>query len=241
MDYSDEEFEKLNNALEHEIDYTIPLCKPSSNFMINMAYVPYDKLLESPQMAFMGIAMRNMQNEDKEYSYRKKLINTYKELAHNKINLPTPTIVLERTPQLVGPSCFTGDTFVTTDKGLRKISEIEVSDKVLTKGNTFEEVYHTNVKPYNDKTIKFSTVLTSKHLMEATEDHLFWGFKTTRTTRIDETKFEWIKADCLRQGDFVQIPVDMVVSDEDYNIWDVVSETSYMEDFTLENGFITKK
>ena len=238
MDYTSEEFDTLNNAILHSLDYTYSYAT-LKQFYDKYGIRAYDKLLESPQMAFMGIAMRNMQNEDKALRIN-EVINTYKELAHNKINLPTPTVVLERTPQLVGPSCFTGDTFVTTDKGLRKISEIEVSDKVLTKGNTFEEVYHTNVKPYNDKTIKFSTVLTSKHLMEATEDHLFWGFKTTRTTRIDETKFEWIKADCLRQGDFVQIPVDMVVSDEDYNIWDVVSETSYMEDFTLENGFITK-
>jgi ribonucleoside-diphosphate reductase alpha chain len=99
MEYTDEELDYLDTIIDHTRDFTYSyatLKQYSDKYGIKSNGV----LLESPQMTFMGIAMANMAEDTLQ-----DVVNAYNAISLLKINLPTPTVALERTPQLPAPSC----------------------------------------------------------------------------------------------------------------------------------------
>lgn len=99
MGYSDSDLDYLNSKIDHSKDFTYSyatLKQFSDKYGISIN----DKLIETPQMCFMGIAMSNMQNDTLD-----DVVSAYQAVSSLKNNLPTPTVSLERTPQLPAPSC----------------------------------------------------------------------------------------------------------------------------------------
>lgn len=79
------------------------------------------------------------------------------------------------------PVCFSGETLITTDKGLVPISEIKIGDKVLTHRGRWRKVTDT-MASYSDKT-RLITSSNSLHTV-TTDDHPF--YTRLRRNRKDE-------------------------------------------------------
>jgi len=100
MGYSSEELQQIEQFIDHTLDFTYEYCT------IRQFYDKYaicaGRCLESPQMALIGAAMSNVQNDPDRVQAVK---NLYEELKQLKINLPTPSLAGQRTPQSGSPSC----------------------------------------------------------------------------------------------------------------------------------------
>lgn len=103
MGYTDEELETLDEIIDHTVDFTYEYAT-LKQFVDKYALRSHGKLLESPQMMMMGLAMSN--NRAESHSTRiDSVIRAYKQFSNLTINLPTPTLALERTESLPAPSC----------------------------------------------------------------------------------------------------------------------------------------
>lgn len=105
--YSDEELEILGSVIDHKKDYGYKY-STLKQFKDKYAVSAYGKCMETPQMAIMGVAMSNVSKENNRVS---SAISLYKTLSNLLVNLPTPSLNGERTPQAASPSCcvITGD------------------------------------------------------------------------------------------------------------------------------------
>lgn len=91
-------------------------------------------------------------------------IGTKKNFAMYPNNIP-PNI---RNPRRTGSVCFSGDTLVVTEKGLREIKDIEVGDKVYTHKGRLRKVLHTFVNESDCSVYRFSDFT-----VECTPNHKF--------------------------------------------------------------------
>ncbi len=114
------------------------------------------------------------------------------------------------------PNCFTENTLVFTDSGLKKISDISIGEKVVTKEGTFDEVVRLFSRDYSGDLIKVK-FLTGYEII-CTPDHKFFGFKgykrendKDRNGLLDDIrkgfvpKIEKIKAKDLTKYDYLQL------------------------------------
>ena len=101
MGYSSEELQQIESFIDHTLDFTYEYCT-IRQFYDKYAISSVGECLESPQMAIIGAAMSNVQHEDNRVQAVK---NAYEELSKLKINLPTPSLAGQRTPQSGSPSC----------------------------------------------------------------------------------------------------------------------------------------
>lgn len=107
MGYSEEKLDYLDSIIDHTVDITYKYAT-LKQYIDKYCLKAHGKLMETPQMTFMGIAMSNMRNDTLE-----DVVTLYDELKKLNSNLPTPTLNLERTPNKTSPSCCTisgGDT-----------------------------------------------------------------------------------------------------------------------------------
>ena len=105
MGYSEDELNTLNKVINHNknLDYTYSVIRQFAD-----KYLVVDNVnkvvFESPQFAFMGIAMKAMQNQPTER--RLQDVKTfYKYISELKINLPSPYLTTMRTPIAGSASC----------------------------------------------------------------------------------------------------------------------------------------
>lgn len=101
MGYTDDELDFFDTIIDHTRDFTYSYAT-LKQFADKYGIKSFGRLLESPQMTFMGIAMANMVDGE---SRLEDVKIAYNKLSQLKINLPTPTVSLERTPSLPAPSC----------------------------------------------------------------------------------------------------------------------------------------
>lgn len=101
MGYSVEELELIDTFIDHTRDFTYEYCT-IRQFYDKYAVSAYGRCLESPQFALIGAAMSNVRHEDNRVQSVKDL---YEELRDLLINLPTPSLSGQRTPQSGSPSC----------------------------------------------------------------------------------------------------------------------------------------
>lgn len=101
MGYTDEELDILDTHINHikDFDYTYATLR---QFYDKYSQKSFERCLESPQMAFMGLAMSNMRDEENRLT---DVILAYTKMSSIKVNLPTPTLALERSATLPAPSC----------------------------------------------------------------------------------------------------------------------------------------
>lgn len=106
MDYSDEEFEKLENIINHNknLEYNFTTLNQMENrYLIRDLHSKI--CYESPQFMFMGISMSNMEKETDKEKRLNNIERLYNYLSDLKINMPTPMLVNLRTPSRGLASC----------------------------------------------------------------------------------------------------------------------------------------
>jgi ribonucleoside-diphosphate reductase alpha chain len=105
MDYSDEELEELGKEISHNrnLKYSFSVLKQLVDKYLIKDNIS-DVVHESPQFAFMGIAMKAMEIQPKERRLT-DVKKAYKYISELKINLPSPYLTTMRTPIKGTASC----------------------------------------------------------------------------------------------------------------------------------------
>lgn len=109
MGYSDDELAYLDGVIDHTRDFNYQY-STLKQFVDKYALKFHGKMVESPQMLFMGLAMSNNREDNNRLD---AVVRAYEQFSSLTINLPTPTLALERTVSLPAPSCCVisgGDT-----------------------------------------------------------------------------------------------------------------------------------
>jgi len=101
VSYTDEELARIDQYIDHGRDVDYEYCT-LRQFSDKYSVSVHGRCLESPQMAFMMTAIANTRYEEDRVS---KAIALYDELSLLKMNIPTPSLVGERTPVSGSPSC----------------------------------------------------------------------------------------------------------------------------------------
>jgi hypothetical protein len=143
------------------------------------------------------------------------------ELTNKRMNFATPIYTNGGVPKRNGMiSCFTKDTLVNTDIGLKEISKINVGDLVLTHNNRFMSVNDVYKNPLNGRQLKSVKIYRTKEI-KCTDNHEFLSY-TNEDERLGlKPSFKPIK--WLRVGDYVKgsyvenlIGVDKTIDMADY-------------------------
>lgn len=101
LGYSDEELAEVSAVIDNEVDLGYEYATVRQ-FYDKYAVSAYGRCLESPQVALMATAMANTQYEE---NRAQSAAEAFVELSKLRINLPTPTLVGQKTPQSGSPSC----------------------------------------------------------------------------------------------------------------------------------------
>lgn len=83
----------------------------------------------------------------------------------------------------IGPSCFTGHMKIQTDKGVKKIKDIELGDKVLTHKGNYKEVINKFEFSDNNEFIKINNI-------ECTPNHEFYVCNKSDINKINENNYQ---------------------------------------------------
>ena len=94
-----------------------------------------------------------------------------------------------------GFPCFTPDTLIQTDKGIKPITDVKNGDKVLTHKNRYMPIINKMVKPYND--IGYKIIIDDIEI-KCTPEHPFYTYNNGKPT--------WKKAKDLTKQDYCFIP-----------------------------------
>lgn len=100
-----------------------------------------------------------------------------------------------------GSPCFVEGTLVLTDKGYKKIEDIEKGDKVITHTNTYKEVVEPMKKKANS--IYRLNTMCSEDLL-VTEEHPFYVI----SNKGDEPK--WVKVKDLKKSNLVGVAINQL-------------------------------
>ena len=114
--YTDEEWDKLNDYIDHESDY---LFTYAGIRQVTDKYLVQDRsssgeIYETPQFMYMMVAATLFQDDDKFYrlEYVKKY---YDAISKHRLNIPTPIMAGVRTPLRQFASCVLVDVDDTLD------------------------------------------------------------------------------------------------------------------------------
>jgi ribonucleoside-diphosphate reductase alpha chain len=122
--YSEKEINKLDEYIQHDRDFT---CTYAGIKQLCDKYLLQNrktkKLYETPQFAYMAIAMTVFRNEDKE-NRLKRIKSAYDAYSKFKINLPTPQLAGLRTPLRAYSSCCLIDVGDSMDSILASASAV---------------------------------------------------------------------------------------------------------------------
>ena len=113
-------------------------------------------------------------------------------------------------------ACFDKDTIITTDKGLKKISEVSVGDNVFTHQLRFKPIVDTMVNQSDDI---YHLRTPASHPVRVTGNHPFYARRINNFMRrrynkgrCEKTDIfevpEWIQVKDLKIGDYVGVPVN---------------------------------
>ena len=230
--YTKEEIDELDEVLDHDKDLNIAYAgikQLEGKYLVQ--HRKEKRVKETPNMAFMVVAMVGFIDEDKEK--RLELVKDfYKGLADFDISLPTPIMGGLRTGLLQYSSCFLPNQQVLTDNGYVEIKDISIGDTVLTKEGRYKKVITTNKKVFTgEKFVTMKATCSFRGDFASTEEHLVWAIKN------GTDKPNWYRADELMVGDYVSIPINRVITPyrED-------TLMSYVENdlYNLDGEFIRK-
>lgn len=124
--------------------------------------------------------------------------------------LPPMLKVLNETARHIN-QCFEGSTIVYTDKGSKKIEDIDVDDIVLTHDGTFNRVEKNHMNEVEKNIL--SIELTCSYPVKVTEEHVVCVLKNN--SRKNKTKF--LPASQLERDDYMMFPMP-IVENIDYSL-----------------------
>ena len=112
--------------------------------------------------------------------------------------------------------CFVSGTQIDTPDGTKSIEKITVGEYVLTHSGRYKKVYHTQVRPHTGKLYKIRYFGDTSTTIKATDEHPFLAVRKEK----EEYKNlnwnpEWIRADTLRKGDYLAIPIDRSIDEKE--------------------------
>lgn len=105
----------------------------------------------------------------------------------------------------IGCGCFTPDTLVNTDKGMKKICDIQIGDRVYTHTGQLKDVIGLIKYKTNEKIVEINDEIN------CTQNHEFLVIHKKYKNIVNETNYlqyaEWIRADELT-GDYFMLELE---------------------------------
>ena len=124
--------------------------------------------------------------------------------------------------------CFTAGTEVTTENGIKPIEQIRVGEKVRTHTGAYRSVYHTQVRPHTGKLFTISYFGDTSLELNATDEHPFLVSKREVLEYKNKCwATEWARADDLKVGDYLGIPIDRSVASLDERTFSIKMQTRW--------------
>lgn len=194
------------------------------------------EIFETPQILYMTMAMAlfySMTGQDR----LDRVVDFYNATSTFKISLPTPIMAGVRTRTRQFSSCFPAGSSVYTLRGLKSIENVDITDKVLTQGGTYENVVaHTPLVSEADKFISVRNAFSIPWDYESTSDHMVIALKKkNKASRKNYSVEEWVEMQEIKVGDFLNIPFNKHIINT--NTLDVPVPEGYA---VCEDGMIRK-
>jgi Fe-S cluster assembly scaffold protein SufB len=112
--------------------------------------------------------------------------------------------------------CFMAGTKVSLLGGKKNIEEVEVNDVVLTHQGGFQSVYDVSTHKYSGDLYEIAYYGNSTEVVKATQEHpLLVVKRELANERNKKWNVEWIPASKIEKGDYLAIPVNKVVLDDE--------------------------
>jgi len=104
--------------------------------------------------------------------------------------------------------CFLEGARVRTRNGEKQIEQVSVGDEVLTHQGRWRKVYHTMKRPYHGKIFNIRFYGDSGRQLRVTAEHpLLIARRQRESMRNKEFQPTWERADSVKEGDYLVIPV----------------------------------
>jgi len=148
----------------------------------------------------------------------------------------TLIIVDERASVHYVEGCFVAGTKVSTEAGLVRIEDIKKEDKVLTHKGRYQQVYHTQVRPYTGELHTVELAGNPIEKIQATSEHPFLIVKRQRKNERNSVwSPEWVPIKEVKAEDYLCVPItnsnkesELLVQhqDKDYSYVSITSISS---------------
>jgi len=134
--------------------------------------------------------------------------------------------------------CFIAGTNIMTQDGLVAIEDITTQDSVLTHTGKYQQVGHTQVRPYTGTL--YTVVVTGQPLepIHATEEHPFLVVKRERANERNKNwQTQWLPIKEVAKGDYVCLPIDQTTDSQEKRTFPILRGAGrdgwVEEDFTV--------
>ncbi|HLF74634.1 MAG TPA: Fe-S cluster assembly protein SufB [Anaerolineales bacterium] len=108
--------------------------------------------------------------------------------------------------------CFLAGARVRTRQGEKPIETIEVGDEVMTHQGRWRPVYHTQKRPYHGNVYRIRFYGDSRRELNVTAEHPLLVVRRERQSmRNKNLQLTWARADSVREGDYLAVPVPQPV------------------------------
>jgi Fe-S cluster assembly protein SufB len=108
--------------------------------------------------------------------------------------------------------CFTAGARVRTRNGEKTIEQVEVGDEVLTHQGRYRRVYHTQARSYHGDIYNIRFYGDSGRELKVTAEHPLLVVRRERESmRNKEFQPTWVRADSVKESDYLVIPVPQPV------------------------------
>jgi len=118
--------------------------------------------------------------------------------------------------------CFVAGTSIVSSEGRVFIEDVKKGDLVLSHEGKYKKVNHTQARPYSGKLFSLSIRGNPSEEIEATSEHPFLIVK--RKYKNEKNKVwekSWLPVSECRQGDYVCIPIDQVIDEQQTRIFPI--------------------
>jgi len=104
--------------------------------------------------------------------------------------------------------CFLAGTQIRTRQGEKPIEQVKIGDEVLTHLGRYRQVYHVMERPYQGSIYHMQYFGDSSSELRVTGEHPLLAVRRQRAeSRNSSFEPEWLKAEEVRPGDYLAIPI----------------------------------
>lgn len=185
--------------MEKKIDLT-----PQAKLVLEKRYLKKNEkgeVIETPFEMFERVA-RVISNVDRLYNKDVDIEKTYEDFLNIMVNLEflpnSPTLMNAGRELGQLSACFLKDQEIITPDGFKKIKDIKINDLVLTSDGLYRRVID-KFERRDDTILKIRVSKLPSPTLKVTREHPILGLKR------GESEIRWIKAEDLKEGDYVLI------------------------------------